>query len=88
MLEADIELEKAEIMYKLARKNNWGGKYDRLEHFKRFQHLSSITKDLVNMRWVLVHKKPTYTGISLNTDNKEKIIVFIENKMPHLKGMI
>jgi len=38
-------LEKAKIMLVLARrKGNWGEKYDRLEHFKRFQNLKILRK--------------------------------------------
>ena len=39
-------LEKAQIMFKLARKNNWNNRYDRTEHFKRFQNLNEILKEL------------------------------------------
>ena len=41
--------EKAQILFKLTRKHNWGAKYDRLEHFKRFAHLDASVKDLANM---------------------------------------
>jgi len=83
-----LELEKAQIMFKLARKNNWGAKYDRLEHFKRFQNLDKAVKELTKIGWIEIHKKPNYTGISLNTEYKKEIIDFIETKMPHLKGMV
>lgn len=83
-----IEVEKAQVMFKLARKNNWGHKYDRLEHFKRFQNLNIIIKDLSNMGWILIYKKAMFSGISLNTNHKKEIIQFIEAKLPHLKGMI
>ena len=83
-----IELEKAQIMFKLARKNNWGDKYDRTEHFKRFQNLNEAIKELSRLGWILIHKKPQYTGISLNTNYKSEIITFIEGNMPHLKGII
>ncbi len=82
------DLEKAQIMFKLARKNNWGHKYDRQEHFKRFQNLQDILKDLSKIGWILIHKKPTFIGISLNTEYKKEIIGFIENNMPYLKGII
>lgn len=88
MPKEDFELEKAQIMFKLARKNNWGHKYDRLEHFKRFQNLHTIVKELSNIKWILIYKKPNFTGISLNTEFKKEIIEFIESKMPHVKGMI
>ncbi|MBI4154846.1 hypothetical protein HY498_02045 [Candidatus Woesearchaeota archaeon] len=88
MSKGDLDLEKAQIMFKLARKNNWGHKYDRLEHFKRFQNLDNAIKDLVEVGWVLVYKKTDFIGISLNSQNKRDIIGFIEGKMPHIKGMV
>ena len=88
MPKEDFELEKAQVMFKLARKNNWGHKYDRLEHFKRFQNLHAIVKDLSNIKWILIYKKSSFVGISLNTEYKKEIVEFIENKMPHVKGMI
>lgn len=84
-----IELEKAQLMFKLARsKGNWGAKYERLEHFKRFQNLNKIIKDLEKKKWILIKKKSNYTGISLNPKNKKEIIEFIEKQMPYLKGII
>lgn len=84
----DIELEKAQVMYKLARKHNWCGSYDRLEHFKRFSNLKGIAKELSKIGWIIVHKKANFTGISLNPQYKKEIIEFIETKMPYLKGAI
>lgn len=83
-----LELEKAQIMFKLARKNNWGHKYDRLEHFKRFQNRDFIIKELRNQGWLLVYNKPNFTGISLNTEFSKEIIMFIETHLPHYKGMV
>ncbi len=88
MRSGDLELEKAQIMFKLARKNNWGHKYDRLEHFKRFQNLHQTVKELSNLGWILIYKKSNFTGISLNAHKKTEIIYFIESKMPNVKGMI
>ncbi|GEM_PF-851393 len=88
MPKSDLELEKAQVMFKLARKNNWGHKYDRLEHFKRFQNLDIIIKELSKDGWILTYKKPNFTGISLNTQRKKEIIDFIVRKMPHIRGMI
>lgn len=85
---ANSELEKAQVMFKLARKNNWGNSYDRLEHFKRFQNLKDIIRELSKLRWIIVHKKTNFTGISLNTEHKIEIVNFIEAHMPHLKGII
>lgn len=83
------DLEKAQLMSVLARsKGNWGKKYDRLEHFKRFQNLKEIVRELSKIGWVIVHKKGKFTGISLNTERKKEIIEFIETQMPHLSGMI
>jgi len=83
------DLEKAQLMSVLARsKGNWGEKYDRTEHFKRFQNLKEIIKELVKLGWVILHKKPNYQAISLNTQYKREIIEFIESKMPYLKGII
>jgi len=81
-------LEKAQIMFKLTRKNNWGACYDRTEHFKRFQNLDEIIKELSKIGWMIIHKKPKYTGLSLNTEFKREIIEFIEKEMPYLKGAL
>ncbi len=82
-------LEKAQIMFVLARrKGNWGQKYDRLEHFKRFHHLKEIIKDLEKKEWILVKRKQNFIGISLNTRYKKEIIEFIEKEMPHLKDIL
>ena len=83
-----IRLEKAQIMFKLTRKNNWGACYDRLEHFKRFKNLNGAIKELSKLNWIIIHKKPNYIGLSLNTQYKKEIIEFIEKEMPHLKGII
>jgi hypothetical protein len=82
-------LEKAQLMSVLARsKGNWGEKYYRTEHFKRFQNLKEIIKELSKQGWLIVYNKPKFTGISLNTQFKREIIEFIEREMPHLKGII
>ena len=83
------DLEKAQLMSVLARsKGNWGEKYDRTEHFKRFQNLKEIIKELSKQGWLVIHNKSKFTGISLNTQFKKEIIEFIEKEMPHLKGVI
>ena len=83
------DLEKAQFMSVLARgKSNWGEKYDRLEHFKRFQNLKEIIKELSKKGWIILHHKPGYTAVSLNTDYKKDIMEFIEMNMPELKGII
>jgi len=84
----DLNLEKAQIMFKLIRKDNWNACYDRLEHFKRFQNLDSCIKDLSKINWLILHYKPNYIAISLNTKYKKEIIEFIEIGMPHIKGWI
>jgi len=83
-----LDLEKAQIMFKLARKNNWGNRYDRTEHFKRFPNLNQNIKELSNEGWIILHKKSKFLGISLNNDYKKEIIIFIEAQMPHIKGVI
>lgn len=84
-----MEKEKAQLMFKLAfSKKNWGAKYDRLEHFKRFQNLDKIVKELNNVGWLSIIKKPGYIGISLNTQFKKEIIKFIELRMPEVRGWI
>jgi len=85
---ASLDLEKAQIMFKLARKNNWGDCYDRLEHFKRFTDLEKAIKELSNTGWIIIKKKSKFTGISLNSKYKKEIIEFIEGKLPYLKGVI
>ncbi len=80
--------EKAQIMFKLTRKGNWGSCYDRLEHFKRFASLDQSVKEISRIGWLLIHKKGKFTGISLNPQFKKEIIEFIEKEMPHLKGVI
>jgi len=82
-------LDKSQLMLVLARsKGNWGEKYDRTEHFKRFQNLKEIIKELSKSGWLIVHNKSKFIGISLNTQFKREIIKFIEREMPHLKGII
>jgi hypothetical protein len=84
-----LDLEKAQLMYKLAvAKRNWGAKYDRLEHFKKFPNLDIIVKELVNKGWIIFHKKPQYNAISLDTKYKKEIIEFIESVLPNIKGNI
>jgi len=83
------DLEKAQLMSVLARsKGNWGDKYDRTEHFKRFQNLKEIVKELSKIGWVIIHKKPKFEAYSLNTKYKREVIEFIEKEMPELKGVI
>ena len=82
------DTEKAQIMFKLARKDNWGGKYDRTEHFKRFPNLDSCIKELSKTGWIEIHNKGRFLGISLNTEYKKEIIEFIETRMPYLKGVL
>jgi len=84
-----MEKEKAQLMFKLAfSKKNWGTKYDRLEHFKRFPNLEKIMKELNKIGWLLITKKSNYTGISLNTKFKKEIVEFIELHLPEIKGWI
>ena len=84
-----LDLEKARLLFSLARgKANWGAKYDQLEHFKRFQNLKQIVKELSNKGWLIIKSKQNYTGISLNTKYKKEIINFIENEMPEFSGVI
>jgi len=82
-------LEKAQLMSVLVRgKGNWGEKYDRLEHFKRFQNLKEIIKEFSKTGWIIIHNKPKFIAISLNSHYKREIIEFIEREMPYLKGII
>lgn len=84
-----MKKEIAQLMFKLAySKRNWGAKYDRLEHYKRFSNLKRIIKRLGNLGWLIVKKKPNYTGISLNPKFKKEIIKFIEEHMPEVKNRI
>ncbi len=83
-----LDLEKAQVMFKLARKSNWNNVYDRTEHFKRFQNLKTIIKELSKVEWIIIHKKPNFIGLALNTQFKSEIISFIEEQIPHLKGII
>lgn len=83
----DLNKEKAQLMFKLARgKGNWGAKYDRLEHFKRFQNLNECIKELIKKDWLILYKKTNYSAISLNPQYKAEIIQFIEDNLPYLKG--
>ena len=83
-----LDLEKAQIIRKLARKDKWGAKYDRTEHFKRFQNLNQCIKDLEKIGWILVHKKGKFTGLSLNTSHKTEIRDFIVSHIPEMQGVI
>jgi len=76
-------------MFKLAySKKNWGAKYDRLEHYKRFANLKRIVKELGDLEWLIVKKKTNYTGISLNPKFKKEIVEFIEEQIPEVKGWV
>jgi hypothetical protein len=80
-------IEIAEIMWKLAHgKKNWGGVYDRLEHFKKFPNLKEALKELKKKGWILFHHK-SYDAISLNTKYKKEIVAFIEKQMPYIQGV-
>ena len=84
-----LNLDKARLMSALARgKANWGASYDRMEHFKRFQNLNDIIKDLSRKGWIIIHKKPGFESISLNPKYKKEIIEFIDEQIPDLKGII
>ena len=80
-----MQKEKAQIMFKLTAKNNWGAKEDRLEHFKRFPNLKKCLKELSQLGWVNIKKKSKYTLISLNTKSKREIVDYIKKYMPYLK---
>ncbi len=83
-----MKKDKAQLMFKLAySKKNWGAKYDRLEHFKRFSNLKQMVKELESLGWLIIKKKPNYTGISLNPKHKKEIIEFIEKYIPDLRDM-
>ena len=83
------DLEKAQLMLVLTRsKGNWEAKYDRIEHFKKFQNLKEIIKELSKKGWLIVHTKPKFTGLSLDTRFKKEIIEFIESNIPHIRGII
>ena len=84
----NLDLEKAQIMFKLNRKNNWGAKYDRLEHFKRFQNLDKCIKELQKSGWIIIKHKPKYTAMSLDTKHKGEIIEFIGEQMPQVKDSL
>ena len=47
-----------------------------------------IIKELSQIRWIFIYKKPNFIGISLNTEYKKEIIEFIENKLSYLNGII
>jgi len=80
---AESKEEVAMLLFKLSRsKANWGAKYDRLEHFKRFQNIKQIVKEYSNKGWILVKNKPHYIGISLNPKFKKEILKFIEENLP------
>jgi len=95
-------LEKAQLMFKLARsKGNWGAhcsvypklrsvgvKYDRLEHFKRFPNLKEAVKELSGDGWILIKEKSNYTGISLNSKYKKEIMEFIGKELPYVRKML
>ena len=82
------DIEKAQIMFKLARKGNWNACYDRLEHFKRFENLKEAIKELSKKEWLIIKKKPNFVGVSLNASHKKEIIEFVELNLPELKGYI
>ncbi len=82
------DVEKAQLLFKLARNHTWNNIYDRLEHFKRFQNLQNIIKEFSKIGWIIVHKKGKFDAISLNTQFKKEIVAFIEIHLPYLQGVI
>ena len=83
------DLDKARFMSALARgKANWGASYDRMEHFKRFQDLKEIIRELSKKGWVIVHKKPGFEAVSLNPSYKKEIIEFVGENIPELRGVL
>ena len=82
------EVEKAQLLFKLARNHTWNNIYDRLEHFKRFQNLRNMIKELAKKGLIIIHKKGKFDAISLNTQYKKEIVDFIEMYMPYVKGAI
>jgi len=83
-----IDVEKAQIMLKPAKKRNWNNRYDRLEHFKRFPNLKRAIKELENQDFVLVRKKSNFTGISLDSSYKKEVVEFIKKQLPHLRDLV
>ncbi len=81
-------LEKAQIMFKLARKANWNASYDRTEHFKRFPNLDKAIRELLKTGWIIIHKKSNYACLSLNTEFKREVIEFIKKEIPEVGGMV
>ncbi|MDP4039571.1 MAG: hypothetical protein Q8P57_03260 [Candidatus Pacearchaeota archaeon] len=84
----NLDIEKAQTMHKLARKDNWRAKCDRTEHFKRFQNLDKCVKELAKIRWILIHKKGRFTSLSLNTQHKSEIRDFIVSHIPEMQGVV
>ncbi len=82
--------ERAFFMFRLTKSKGglWGNVYDRLEHFKRFQNLREIVKELDKKGFIIVRKKPEFTGVSLNPHKKKEIIEFIEKYLPEMRGMV
>mgnify|MGYP001611644499 FL=1 len=76
------------LLFKMAKRKGglWGGKYDRLEHFKRFN--IDVIKELSKISWIIIYKKDKFTGISLNPKYKKEIIEFVEIQLPYLKGVL
>ncbi len=75
------EEETAAIILKLIGKNNWGAKYDRTEHFKRFPNLKKIIKELQRADWLILKKKSNYLGISLNPKCRKEIYDFLTQQI-------
>lgn len=84
----NLDSEKAKVMFKLHRKDNWGAKYDRTEHFKRFPNLNKVIKELHRLNWLILKKKANYLGISLNPRYKKEIEEFIMEQMPYAEEML
>ena len=50
--------------------------------------LDKCIKELSKEEWLIIHNKPKYTALSLNTQFKKEIIEFIELHMPEVRGWI
>ncbi len=62
--------------------------FDCLAGYSFTSGFCKIYKELENVGWLNVKKKPNYTGISLNTKCKKEIIEFIEKEIPEFRGWI
>ena len=79
----DLKYLKAQLLFKLYRRGNWGGKHTPIKNLFHLLDQTSIKeskkalKELNNMRWVLIKISTGEEHISLNSHKSKEIKEYI-----------